>query len=97
MVLIPVILVLLSNMEDGTNLTHAGSLLGAGCCSALEFLLNARHKVGAGPRGGVGRALCGGRASLEDWHFKPFQSLMKFSLTWRKNINIETFSNINEI
>lgn len=72
------------DFKDKTNLPHAGRLLGAGCCSALEFLLNVRYNIGACPRAAVGRTWCGGRGSREDWHFKPLQSLMKFSLTWRK-------------
>lgn len=91
------VLILRSHFSPGTNLTHTGSLLGAGCCSTLEFLLNVRHKVGAGPWGGVGRALCRGRASLKDWLFKAFHSLIKLSLTWGVKMNMEKCSNINEM
>lgn len=93
--LISLILLLWSHLSPGTNLTHTGSLLGAGCCGTLEFLLNVRHKVGGRPRGGVRRALCGGRASLKDWLFKAFHSLIKFSLTWGVKMSMEKCSNIN--
>lgn len=80
-----------------TNLTQAGSLLGAGCCGALEFLLNVRHKVGAGPRGVVGLAQSWGGASLGVWHFEPFQTLIEFSFIWReKKMHDESFQNIED-
>lgn len=71
-----------------TNLTQAGSLLGAGCRRALELLLYARHKVGAGPRGVVSLAQGWGGAGLRVWHFEPFKTLIKFSLAWRGGENV---------
>lgn len=69
-----------TSTSSWTNLTNTGFLLGAGCHTGLELLLNPRHQ-GAGPDTHTDGALCKGRAGLEYRNLKTLHSLMEFPNT----------------